>query len=162
MNENIGYSAISAVDAWKDAGFTVPPFDSDVVDWDSGIIVGSGIGGMDTIANIVVPMVTSGKVKRMGSSIVEQVMNSGTSARVGGLLALGNQVTSNSSACSTGNEAIFESMMRIRTGLAKRILAGGCEGSWKILKQRKRGAPVFMRNSSEDTATAAVTGWEGP
>jgi 3-oxoacyl-(acyl-carrier-protein) synthase len=39
MNENIGYAAISAVDAWKDAGFTVPPFDSDVVDWDSGIIV---------------------------------------------------------------------------------------------------------------------------
>ena len=41
----------------------------------------------------------------MGSRIVEQVMNSGTSARIAGLLALGNQVTSNSSACSTGNEA---------------------------------------------------------
>ncbi|OPY89990.1 MAG: 3-oxoacyl-(acyl-carrier-protein) synthase 2 [Syntrophus sp. PtaU1.Bin208] len=129
MNENIGYAAISAIDAWKDAGLTVPSFDSDEVDWDSGIIVGSGIGGMDTIANIVVPMVNSGKVKRMGSSIVEQVMNSGTSARVGGLLALGNQVTSNSSACSTGNEAIFEAMMRIRSGMAKRMLAGGTEGA---------------------------------
>ncbi|SEM61715.1 3-oxoacyl-(acyl-carrier-protein) synthase [Syntrophus gentianae] len=129
MNENIGYAAISAIDAWKDAGLTVPSFDSDEVDWDSGIIVGSGIGGMDTIANVVVPMVNAGKVKRMGSSIVEQVMNSGTSARVGGLLALGNQVTSNSSACSTGNEAIFEAMMRIRNGLAKRMLAGGTEGA---------------------------------
>ncbi len=129
MNENITYAAISAVDAWRDAGLTVPSFDSDEVDWDSGIIVGSGIGGMDTIANIVVPMVNSGKVKRMGSSIVEQVMNSGTSARVGGLLALGNQVTSNSSACSTGNEAIFDAMMRIRSGLAARMLAGGTEGA---------------------------------
>ena len=46
-----------------------------------------------------------------------------------GLLALGNQVTSNSSACSTGTEAIFDSVMRIRTGLAKRMLAGGSEGS---------------------------------
>jgi 3-oxoacyl-(acyl-carrier-protein) synthase len=129
MNENIGYAAISAIDAWKDAGLTVPPFNSDEVDWDSGVIVGSGIGGMDTIANVVVPMVNAGKVKRMGSSIVEQVMNSGTSARVGGLLALGNQVTSNSSACSTGNEAVFEAMMRIRLGMAKRMLAGGCEGA---------------------------------
>jgi 3-oxoacyl-(acyl-carrier-protein) synthase len=129
MNENISYAAISAVDAWRDAGLTVPSFDSDEVDWDSGIIVGSGIGGMDTIANIVVPMVNAGKVKRMGSSIVEQVMNSGTSARVGGLLALGNQVTSNSSACSTGNEAIFDAMTRIRAGLAKRMLAGGTEGA---------------------------------
>lgn len=129
MNENISYAAISAVDAWRDAGLTVPSFDSDEVDWDSGIIVGSGIGGMDIIANIVVPMVNAGKVKRMGSSIVEQVMNSGTSARVGGLLALGNQVTSNSSACSTGNEAIFDAMTRIRAGLAKRMLAGGTEGA---------------------------------
>lgn len=129
MNENIGYASITAIDAWQDAGLTVPPFDSDEVNWDTGVIVGSGIGGMDTIAHKVFPMVNAGQVKRMGSSIVEQVMNSGTSARVGGLLALGNQVTSNSSACSTGNEAICEAMMRIRMGLAKRMLAGGTEGS---------------------------------
>jgi 3-oxoacyl-(acyl-carrier-protein) synthase len=44
-------------------------------------------------------------------------------------LAAGNQVTSNSSACSTGNEAIIEAAFRIRSGLAKRILAGGSEGA---------------------------------
>ncbi|ABC78868.1 beta-ketoacyl-[acyl-carrier-protein] synthase family protein [Syntrophus aciditrophicus] len=171
MNENIGYAAISAVDAWKDAGFTVPPFDSDEVDWDSGIIVGSGIGGMDTIANIVVPMVTSGKVKRMGSSIVEQVMNSGTSARVGGLLALGNQVTSNSSACSTGNEAIFEGMMRIRLGLAKRMLAGGCEGSspfiWagfdamKVLARKYNDCPEEASRPLSGSAAGFIPGAGG-
>jgi 3-oxoacyl-(acyl-carrier-protein) synthase len=64
----------------------------------------------------------------MGSLIVEQVMNSGTSARISGLLALGNQVTSNSSACSTGNEAIIDALWRIRIGLADRMLAGGSEG----------------------------------
>jgi 3-oxoacyl-(acyl-carrier-protein) synthase len=65
----------------------------------------------------------------MGSRIVEQVMNSGTSARIAGLLALGNQVTSNSSACSTGNEAVIEAAARIRNGLATRMLAGGSEGA---------------------------------
>ncbi|MDD5169758.1 MAG: beta-ketoacyl synthase N-terminal-like domain-containing protein, partial [Syntrophales bacterium] len=89
----------------------------------------SGIGGMDTIARSVVPMVNEGKVRRMGSRIVEQVMNSGTSGRIGGLLGLGNQVTSNSSACSTGNEAIIDAVSRIRMGLAKRMLAGGSEGA---------------------------------
>jgi 3-oxoacyl-(acyl-carrier-protein) synthase len=84
---------------------------------------------MDTIARSVVPMVNEGRVRRMGSRIVEQVMNSGTSARIAGLLALGNQVTSNSSACSTGNEAIIDAMWRIRMGLAKRMLAGGSEGA---------------------------------
>jgi len=129
INENIGYAVVAAIDAWLDAGFTVPDPDDDRVDWDTGAIIGSGIGGMDTIAKEVVPLVTEGKVRRMGSRIVEQVMNSGTSARVGGVLALGNQVTSNSAACSTGNEAIFDGMLRIRTGLAKRVLAGGTEGS---------------------------------
>lgn len=126
MNDNIGYAAVSAVDAWKDAGLKMP--EGEEVDWDSGVIVGSGIGGMDTIAEQVVPMVGQGQVRKMGSRIVEQVMGSGTSARISGLLALGNQVTSNSSACSTGTEAVVEGMMRIRAGLAKRMLAGGSEG----------------------------------
>ena len=129
INDNIGFASVSAVDAWRDAGFTVPESDDDAVDWDTGAIVGSGIGGMDTIATQVVPMVNEGKVRRMGSRIVEQVMNSGTSARIAGLLALGNQVTSNSSACSTGNEAIIDGLLRIRMGLAKRMLVGGSEGA---------------------------------
>jgi 3-oxoacyl-(acyl-carrier-protein) synthase len=83
---------------------------------------------MDTIIKTLVPMVSQGKVRRMGSRVVEQVMNSATSASIAGLLALGNQATSNSSACSTGNEAIIDAMWRIRMGLAKRMLAGGSEG----------------------------------
>ncbi|MBW2600087.1 MAG: beta-ketoacyl-[acyl-carrier-protein] synthase family protein, partial [Deltaproteobacteria bacterium] len=128
LNDNIGYISVSAVDAWQHAGFTWSD-DNDQVDWDTGAILGCGIGGMDTIAERLIPMVNEGKVRRMGSRIVEQVMNSGTSARVGGLLALGNKVTSNSSACSTGTEAIVDAMWRIRTGLAKRMLAGGSEGA---------------------------------
>jgi 3-oxoacyl-(acyl-carrier-protein) synthase len=56
-------------------------------------------------------------------------MNSGTSARIGGLIGAGNQVTSNSSACSTGNEAVIDALWRIRAGLAKRMVAGGSEGA---------------------------------
>jgi len=129
INDNIGYASVAAIDAWKDAGFSIPESEDDTVDWDTGVIAGSGVGGMDTIANTVVPMINEGKVRRMGSRIVEQVMNSGTSGRIGGLIGAGNQVTSNSSACSTGNEAIIEALFRIRMGLAKRMLAGGSEGA---------------------------------
>ena len=129
INDNIGYAAVAAVDAWVDAGFSVPDANDDRVNWDTGVILGSGIGGMDTIARTVVPGVNEGRVRRLGSRIVEQVMNSGTSARIAGLLALGNQATSNSSACSTGNEAIIEAMWKIRMGLTKRVLAGSSEGA---------------------------------
>ncbi|HPC09342.1 MAG TPA: beta-ketoacyl synthase N-terminal-like domain-containing protein, partial [Smithella sp.] len=129
INDNIGYASVSAVDAWTDAGFALKDDDDDTVDWDTGVIAGSGIGGMDTIANTIVPLINEGKVRRLGSRVVEQVMGSGTSARISGLLGVGNQVTSNSSACSTGNEAIIDAMGRIRTGLAKRMIAGGSEGA---------------------------------
>ena len=79
-------------------------------------MIGTGVGGLDTVGERLVPMTDAGKVRRLGSTIVEQVMGSGVSARVSGLLALGNQVTSNSSACSTGTEAIVEGATRIRHG----------------------------------------------
>ncbi len=129
FNDNIGYASVSAVDAWRDAGFELPDSNDETVDWDTGVIAGSGIGGMDTIALSVVPMVNEGRVRRLGSRVVEQVMNSGTSARIGGLIGAGNQVTSNSSACSTGNEAVIDALWRIRMGLAKRMVAGGSEGA---------------------------------
>jgi len=129
INDNIGYASVSAVDAWTDAGFSIPDSNDDTVDWDTGVIAGCGIGGMDTIALNVVPTINEGRVRRLGSRVVEQVMNSGTSARISGIIGAGNKVTSNSSACSTGNEAIIDALWRIRTGLAKRMIAGGSEGA---------------------------------
>ncbi|MBN2568534.1 MAG: beta-ketoacyl-[acyl-carrier-protein] synthase family protein [Deltaproteobacteria bacterium] len=128
INDNIGYASVAALDAWRDAGFELDEA-SDKVHWDTGAIIGCGIGGMDTIAEKVVPGINEGKVRRLGSRIVEQVMNSGPSARVGGLLGLGGQVTSNSSACSTGTEALVDALWKIRFGLAERMLAGGSEGA---------------------------------
>jgi len=84
---------------------------------------------MDTTGERVVPLTDAKKVRRLGSTAVEQVMSSGVSARISGQLALGNQVTTNSSACSTGTEAIVDGVLRIRSGLAKRMLCGGVEGS---------------------------------
>jgi 3-oxoacyl-(acyl-carrier-protein) synthase len=56
-------------------------------------------------------------------------MASSVSACVGGFLALGGQVTTNSSACTTGTEAIVEAFHKVRAGRAVRMLAGGAEGS---------------------------------
>jgi len=129
MNSAHRYAAIAAVDAWTDAGLERPALDDDRVDWDSGAVLGTGVGGMDTIGGRLVPFVDAKKARRLGSTAVEQVMASGISARVSGLLALGNQVTTNSSACSTGTEALSIGCERIRRGLAKRMLCGGAEGA---------------------------------
>ena len=73
---------------------------------------------MDTIAGKLVPGTAAGRVGRLGSSMPEQTMVSGQTARLGGLLALGNRVTTNSSACNSGVEAIVEAFHHIRGGSA--------------------------------------------
>ncbi|MBW2288238.1 MAG: beta-ketoacyl-[acyl-carrier-protein] synthase family protein, partial [Deltaproteobacteria bacterium] len=129
MNSGHRVASIAALEAWENAGLTRPERGDERVDWDTGTVFGTGIGGMDTIAAKIVPLTNAKKVRRLGSTAVEQVMASGISARLSGLLALGNQVTTNSSACSTGSEAISLGSERIRNGLASRMLCGGAEGA---------------------------------
>ncbi len=155
MNSNHRYGAIAAVDAWTDAGFERPDPHDDLVHWEAGAIIGTGIGGMDTTGEKLVPLTNAGRVRRLGSTIVEQVMGSGVSARVSGLLALGNQVTSNSSACSTGTEAVIEGFQRIRSGLAERMLCGGSEGSSHYIWAGFDAMRVLCRTHNDDPEAAS-------
>jgi 3-oxoacyl-(acyl-carrier-protein) synthase len=155
MNPNMVYAAIACIDAWTDAGLTRKPYEADEVDWDTGAVIGTGIGGIDTIAEKLGPKTDVGKVSRMGSTMVEQIMSSGNSARVAGLLGLGNQVTTNSSACNTGTEAIIEAYYRVSEGRAKRMLAGGSEGSSKYIWAGFDAMKVLNRTKNEAPSEAS-------
>ncbi len=154
MNANMIYAAIGAIDAWQDAGFEVPGPDVEA-DWDTGAIIGTGIGGIDTISETLGPRVDAGKVRRLGSTMVEQIMSSGNSARIAGKLALGNQVSTNSSACNTGTEAIIQATQRIRNGQSVRMLAGGSEGHSHYIWAGFDAMRVLNRSKNDDPAAAS-------
>ncbi len=155
MNMSHRYASLAAVEAWQDAGFDRPPREGDAPDWDTGAILGTGIGGMDTIGEKVIPLTDSGKLRRLGSTSVEQVMASGISARISGQLALGNQVTTNSSACSTGTEAIAMGAERIRAGLAERMLCGGAEAASHYIWAGFDAMRVLNRGSNDEPEKAS-------
>jgi 3-oxoacyl-(acyl-carrier-protein) synthase len=155
MNSSHRYASIAAVDAWQDAGLERPARDDPHVDWETGAILGTGIGGMDTIGDKVVPFVNAGKVRRLGSTVVEQVMASGISARISGIFALGNQVSTNSSACSTGTEAVAEGFERIRRGLATRMICGGAEGESQYIWAGFDAMRVLCRRFNDDPEKAS-------
>lgn len=115
------YGVIAGIDAWKNAGLAISI--NEEPDWDSGTIFGSGTSGIDKFRESIYK-IDELQVRRLGSTVVSQTMNSGISAYLGGKLGLGNQVTTNSSACATGTEAILMAYDRIQNGQAKRILAG--------------------------------------
>jgi 3-oxoacyl-(acyl-carrier-protein) synthase len=129
MNSPMIYAGMAAIDAFKDAGLKVPAWDEDHLYEDTGAVLGTGIGGIETFAEKVYPAIMSKRVRRLGSAMVEQTMASGVSAKLSGLLALGNQVTTNSSACNTGTEAVICGFDRIRAGYADRMVCGGTEGA---------------------------------
>ena len=97
-------------------------------DWDSGTIFGSGTSGIDKFRESIYK-IDDFQTRRLGSTAVAQTMNSGVSAYLGGKLGLGNQVSTNSSACTTGTESILMGFERIKSGQAKRILAGSTSDS---------------------------------
>jgi 3-oxoacyl-(acyl-carrier-protein) synthase len=120
------YGVIAGIDAWKDAGLSLEI--NEEPDWDSGTIFGTGTSGIDKFRESIYK-IDDFQTRRLGSTAVAQTMNSGVSAYLGGKLGLGNQVTTNSSACTTGTESILMSYERIQSGHAKRILAGSTSDS---------------------------------
>lgn len=153
-NASMRYAVIASTDCWRDAG--LPPAKSDSpVDWKTAAIIGSSLGGIDTIGELVVPETTAGRVRRLGSSAAERAMTSCASACVGGVLGLGGQVTTNSSACATGTEAIVNGYWIIREGRSDRVLAGSAEApcvyTWAFLDSLR----VMARNSNLDPVAAS-------
>lgn len=122
-SSGILYGCIAGIDAWKDAGFDMNS-ESDL-DYDTGLIFGTGTSGVEKFREAIYKL-DDKQVKRLGSTVVVQTMTSGISAYLGGMLGLGNQVTTNSSACTTGTEALLMGYDRIQTGKAKRMLVGSC------------------------------------
>ncbi|MCW5515312.1 beta-ketoacyl-[acyl-carrier-protein] synthase family protein [Muriicola sp. Z0-33] len=120
------YGVIAGVDAWRDAG--LEKAGKETPDWNNGVIFGTGILGVDKFREAI-HVLDAGNVRRLGSTAVIQTMASGISAYLGGILGCGNQVTTNSSACTTGTEGVIMAYERIRAGRAERILTGSCSDS---------------------------------
>ena len=120
------YGVIAGLDAWKDAG--LPIENNENPDWETGTIFGTGTSRIEKFRESIYK-IDAFETRRLGSTAVAQTMNSGISAYLGGKLGLGNQVTTNSSACTTGTESILMGFERIQQGKAKRMLVGSTSDS---------------------------------
>lgn len=122
----IVYGVIAGMDAWSDAGLDKNT--SDEPYWKRGVLFGTGILGVDKFRESI-HLVDEKMVRRLGSTTVLQTMASGISAYLGGILGCGNQVSTNSSACTTGTEGVLMAFDRISTSKAEIMLTGSCSDS---------------------------------
>jgi 3-oxoacyl-(acyl-carrier-protein) synthase len=159
------YGVIAGMDAWKDA--SLPIFQNEEPGWDSGTIFGTGTSGIEKFRESIYK-IDEFQARKLGSTAVAQTMNSGISAYLGGKLGLGNQVTTNSSACTTGTESILMAYERIKAGLAKRILAGSTSDSgpyiWggfdamKVCTFKHNETPEYGSRPMSESASGFVPG----
>jgi 3-oxoacyl-(acyl-carrier-protein) synthase len=162
-SSGILYGCMAGMDAWKDAGLKI----TDETDYDSGTIFGAGTSGIEMFREAIYKL-DDKQVRRLGSTVVGQTMASGVSAYLGGILGLGNQVTTNSSACTTGTEAILMGFDRIKAGRAKRMIAGGTsdEGPYvwggfdamRVLTYKHNETPKSGSRPMSATASGFVPG----
>jgi 3-oxoacyl-(acyl-carrier-protein) synthase len=163
---NVKYATLAAAEAWQDAGLAIPDPQGSDTDWDTGVIIGSGVGNIDIFSDRIFPLVSKGDVKRLRSNVAEFTMFSAVSANISFLLALGNQVSANSSACSTGTESVILGAERIRAGYARRMVVGsaeiaspyiwGCFDSMRILCRKYNDAPEKASRPMSATAAGFV------
>lgn len=162
----VKYSVLAAIEAWKAAGFEIPDYFSDQTNDDCGIIIGSSCSGMEYFARKVYPLTKSGNVKKLGSQTIENIMESGPVAAISMILALGNQIMENSSACSSGTESIILASDRIKSGKAKVMLAGGTDpfspfcwagfDSMRLLNRKSNNIPEAASRPMSESAAGFI------
>ncbi len=160
----IGYAVKAAADAWLDAGNTL---NNEEIFWETGCVFGNSVADTDAMKRVI-ELIDAKQARKLGSRMVEQLMNSGATAYVSGLLGLGNRIITNSAACATGSQAVLMGYEYIKHGMAKRMVTGsneyidpyifGAFDSMRILARKFNHAPHQASRPMSATAGGFVPG----
>jgi 3-oxoacyl-(acyl-carrier-protein) synthase len=161
---NIGYAVKAAIDAWTDAGNDIEtgePY------WETGCVFGNSVADTEIMKNVF-SRVDAKEAKKLGSRVIEQLMNSGPTSYISGRLGLGNKVITNSAACATGSQAVLMGYEYIKHGMAKRMLVGSTEyvdpyifgafDSMRILSRKFNHSPEQASRPMSMTAGGFIPG----
>ncbi len=163
-SSGILYGVIAGMDAIRDAKVEISETEPN---WDLGIVFGTGTSGVDKFREAIYK-VDEQNVRRLGSTTVVQTMASGISAYLGGMTGAANVVTTNSSACATGTEAILMGYERIASGKATQMLCGstsdhgpylwGGFDAMKVITYKHNDEPEKASRPMSATASGFVPG----
>ena len=151
VDEFILYAMAAADEAIADAGWTPESYEDRVA---TGVLIGSGIGGLQAIANTAIELHEKGPRKVSPFFIPSALINlaSGQVSIKYGFKGPNHAVVT---ACATGAHAIGDSMRLIQWGDADVMVAGGAEASICRIGYAGFIACRAMSTSFNDTPTKA-------
>lgn len=124
MDRFTHFALVAADLAMKDAGLDVFSFDG----CRAGVIIGSGIGGAQTIESTHAELLAKGP-RSVGPFVVSKVLINTAACMVSITHGLKGPLSAPSVACSTGANAIGDAYRILERGDADIMLAGGTEAS---------------------------------
>jgi 3-oxoacyl-[acyl-carrier-protein] synthase II len=119
-----------------------------------GVIIGTGIGGIETIEEQNRILNTRG-VSRVSPFTVPRLMANAASGNVSILFHLNGPNTCVSTACATGSNAIGDAARLISHDLAEVMIAGGAEAALSTLGMATFVAARAMSTRNDDPARAS-------
>ncbi len=151
------FGVYAALQAWEVAGFDVRPMTP--VGERTGVWLGSGIGGVETLLRAH-DSLSKGEGWRSSPYTIPMMISNMAAALVSMKLGATGPCISPVTACATGNNAIGEAFVAIRTGLVDRALAGGAEAP--LLPVAFSGFnSMGAMSTRNDTPLAACTPFAG-
>lgn len=120
----VQYAMAAAKQAYESSGFEI----NDENRFRTGVVIGSGIGGLVTIQDTYAKYLEKGPRKVSSHFIPKAIINM-ASAHVSIKLGTRGVCTSSVTACATATDSIGSAFRLIKDGYQDAIFAGGCEAS---------------------------------
>src|SRR5688572_19008455 len=144
------FGIAASVTAVKDAGIDFSKEDSHRC----GVIIGSGIGGIETLQEQQRILLDRG-VSRVSPFTVPRLMVNAASGNVSILFGLTGPNTAVATACATGSNAIGDALRLIQADLADVMIAGGSEAALCELGMASFTAARALSNRNDEPTRAS-------
>jgi 3-oxoacyl-[acyl-carrier-protein] synthase II len=156
MDRFIHLGMVAAIEAVEDSGW-VPTTDEDA--WATGVMIGSGIGGLQSIYEASV-QVHEGKVRRLSPFFIPSALINLVSGHVSIRYGFKGPNHSAVTACATGVHAIGDAARLISLGEADVMVAGGAEAAVCALGIGGFCASRALSTAFNDEPTRASRPWD--
>jgi 3-oxoacyl-[acyl-carrier-protein] synthase II len=156
MDRFIQFALVAATEAVEDSGW-VPQSDED--QWNTGVMIGSGIGGLETIYEAA-KLLHEGKMKRLSPFFIPSALINLASGHVSIKYGFKGPNHAVVTACATGVHALGDAARLIAFGDADVMVAGGAESAVNTIGIAGFCASRALSTAFNDTPTKASRPWD--
>jgi 3-oxoacyl-[acyl-carrier-protein] synthase II len=150
MDRYTQFAAVATYEAVRSAGLSIPILPAER----SGVLVGSGLGGIGTLLSEIGVYERSGPL-RISPFLIPMMLSDSASGQIAILFGAKGPNHSISSACATGTNAVGEAAEIIRRGSADLMITGGAEATIQPIILAGFGVMGALSKNNENPSQAS-------